>query len=450
MLLLTVATYQLVVWNRNYDPRFYHFLSTAPGRTLSRLMNWSTFYNQPPYDKPEREFTAEELSWKRKIEARLKDSWPSHRLVTRQGEEHLVRILRQSESMLRFEQSFGGGGRLSRDIERSEIAILEPYEIPPPRVSWRDVRFQMEFPTFQLIHLGHYAVVTDAPYFQVIDSVRTLEALYADYMVLFGDLRQTDRPAHGLQVLLFSQEEAYRQHQNLSAPGLENSAGFYAPLQDRMVVFNQYHSSHSRQMREEIEAEIQRIFLEAGTAAERRSIQEMRSRVEEQMRERGRRETTATLRHEGAHHLSYTFGVHSWHHSENGWLIEGLAVYFESSPPGEVPEGHRGTLFQLLTNRTLPSLHDIMAVRKPEDFEAALPGYAAYEIYALSWGMFHYAMQAENRDAFMDYLQFVRNPENIRELLNMPADALLARFLGKTTPELERGWISHMHALMGL
>ena len=448
LLLLMFFAYQLVVWNRNYDPRFYHFLSTGPGRTLARVMKWPTFYNQDPHDKPESQFTAAELSWKRRLEAQLRDAWPTHVLRMMNGDEHLVRIMHETPTHVTISESFGGQGRVMKDVDRREVLSLKPHSQPMPTVSWRDVRFQMEFPNFQLIHFGHYTVLTDAPYYQVLASVRELEHMHGQYMELLGGLIRHQAKGHTLQVLFFSDEQKYRAHQQDSAPDLETSAGFYSPLTDRMVVFNQYHSIQARNMREEIQEEIRNMMLRADSQHERRALEDMRQSVEEQLRLRGQRETIATLRHEGAHHLSYTYGVHSWFHAENGWLIEGLAVHFETDPPGRLGPSHRQTLLRLLAENRIPPLPQLMNIRKPEDFQIDLPGYASYEAYAFSWVLFDLAMQPQYQEHFFDYLRYIRNPDNIRNLVRTPREVILAEHLQMTPDELERAWQRHMRQLL--
>ena len=447
LLFLMFWAYQLVVWNRNYDPRFYHFLSTAPGRTLARVMKWPTFYNQDPHDKPEGRFTAEELAWKRQLEAQLREAWPTHVLRMLNGDEHLIRITRETPTHVTISESFGGQGRVTKEVDRREILSLKPHTQLMPAISWRDVRFQMEFPDFQLIHFGHYTVLTDAPYYQVLASVRELEHMHSQYMELLGDLVQHQAKGHSLQVLFFSDEQQFRTHQQRSAPDLATSAGFYSPLTDRMVVFNQYHSIHARNMRQEIQDEIRNMMLQANSRHERRALEDMRQSVEEQLRQRGQRETIATLRHEGAHHLSYTYGVHSWFHAENGWLIEGLAVYFETDPPGGVGPSHQQTLLRLLSESRIPPLAKLVNIRKPDAFEAELPGYTAYEAYALSWALFDLGMQPERREQFFDYMRFVRNPDHIRTLVNTPRETILADHLGMTPAELERAWRQNLRDL---
>ena len=447
LLVVLAGAGRLVQWNRNDDPRFYHFLTTSPGRALARAMNWPSFYNLPPEDKPESEFTPEELDLKRSLESTLRDRWPSHRMVTRSGEEHLVRILFESPQTITVQFSFGGQSRVTREISRNEILSLDRYTAPIPRITWRDVRFQMDFPAFQLLHHGPYTLLTDAPYFQVIETARVLDHLYQQYMAIFGPLVQPRRSQQSLQVLFFSNEDDFSKAIARSAPEMAGSAGFYSPLEDRMVVFNQYHSAFARQMRAEIEAELAKLIENSRSAEERRSIESTRFRVEEQIRRRGKQETLATLRHEAAHHLSYTYGVHSWFHAENGWLIEGLAVYFESDPPGETSFTHLNTLIQLRESNRIPSLAQLINIRKPSGFEAELPELKSYETYALSWVLFRYLMQESRRDDFFSYLRFIRDPANLRELVSLPRELLLARHMNTTPEALEKAWLEAVHAL---
>jgi len=447
LIMLMAGAARLVQWNRNDDPRFYHFLTTPPGRALARAMQWPSFYNLPPEDKPESEFTPEELDWKRNLETALRDRWPTHRLTTTSGEEHLIRILFESPESVSVQFSFGGQSRVTRDIRRGDIFSLEPYTEPIPRITWRDVRFQMEFPPFQLLQYGPYAILTDAPYFQVIETARVLDRLYQQYMDLFTPLVQPRRSQQSLQVLFFSNEEDFARSVQHASPELEGSAGFYSPLEDRMVVFNQYHSAFARQMRSEINAELATLIENSRSTEERRSLEHTRFRVEEQIRRRGQQETLATLRHEAAHHLSYTYGVHSWFHAENGWLIEGLAVYFESDPPGEITHTHLNTLIQLRESGRIPPLAQIINIRKPSGFEAELPGLKSYEAYALSWVLFRYLMEESRRDAFFAYLCYIRDPAHLRQLVNIPREQLLARHLGTTPEALEQAWLQAVHSL---
>lgn len=444
---LLAGTLRLAVWNRNNDPRFFHFLNTPPGRALARAMNWPSFYNLPPEDKPESEFTPEELDWKRNLERSLHSRWPTHRLVSGKGEEHLVRILFETPESLTVQFSFGGQSRITREFPREEIVRLDAYTAPLPRITWRDVRFQMEFPALQLLHHGAYTVLTDAPYFQVIETARALDRLYQQYVEMFEPLIQPRRRDQSLQVLFFSNEEDFLSSVSRSAPEMAGSAGFYSPLEDRMVVFNQYNSAFARSLRAEIDEELAVLISKSRSAEERRTLEHTRFEVEEQIRRRAMNETLATLRHEAAHHLSYTYGVHSWFHAENGWLVEGLAVYFESDPPGEITPTHLNTLIHLRQSHRIPRLADLVNIRKPSDFETALPDLRSYEAYALSWVLFRHLMHESRREDFFAYLRFIRDPGNLRTLVNTPRIELLASRMRTTPDALEQAWLEAMARL---
>jgi hypothetical protein len=447
LLLLTGAAVQLVLWNRAYDPRFYQFLSTPPGRTLSRVMKWPNLHNHRQIDKTEEELTDEELVWKRKLEKGLRESWPTHRLLLRNGGESLGRILSETEQSLLFRESFGGQGRIETDIPKAMIEDISPWRVPIPEVTWRDIRFQMEYPDFQLTWFGHYTVLTDAPYYQVAASVRELENLHRQYMDLFGSLLRFPKSEQRLQVLFFSREDQYRAHQITYAPSLSNSSGYYSPLEDRMVIFNQSSSAQSQQMREEVRVDIEQMFLRARTPEERKNIRNMQVSVEEQLRKQGERETVATLRHEAVHHLSYTHGVHSWVHAENAWEIEGLAVYFEPNPPGDVPVNHLASLLKMDKEDRVPRLATLLNIRQPDQFQTALPGVAPHEAYTLSWSLVHLCMQPRFRPGFFDYLRRLQQSSNLRELVETPRDILLARALGLDPQELEDLWMDHIRHL---
>lgn len=445
MMVLLAFVGQLVVWNRHTDPRFYRFLGTPPGRLLSGIMNWPNLHLHRPRDKDEADYTDEELIWKRKLEAQLNASWPTHVLTLRDGTEEYVRIEGRTREGLRVQEHFGGKGRLERFIPHALIEKERPYTAPKPTVTWRDVQFQMEYPDFQLMYFGHYTVLSDAPYFQIASSVKALEEIRDQYMDLFGELVRFPKPDQGLQVLFFSNETQYRQHQESSAPHLASSAGYYSPMEDRMVVFNQFHSDRARDVRDDVRSKIDHMLEDARTEEDRRRILRMQSSVDQQIRAQGKLETIATLRHEGVHHLAYTHGVHSWIHAENAWLIEGKAVYFEPESPGQIPLSHLQALLALIREGRLPPLSRLMSVRLPSDFARELPRISPSEAYALSWTLFHFCMQPEYRPRFTQYLRMLQDPGDIERLVREPRVDILADALGLASAgELEDRWHEHL------
>lgn len=448
MLVLMAAAAQLVMWNRDYDPRFYQFLSTAPGQALSRVMQWPNLYNRQLSDKALEEYTDEERVWRQKLLKQLSQSWPTHTLELKNGTIKHVRFMEVNTRYVSVREHFGGQGELDTRIFRSDIAEIEPFTDPQPTVTWRDVRFQMEYPDFHLTYSGHYTVLSDAPYYQISSSVEALEDLRGTYLDLFTPLVRFPKPEQGLQVLFFSKESQYREHQSRSAPALADSVGYYSPLEDRLVVFNHQFSEQTTENRRQVAEEVRELLSQPRSEAERQHILHLQQRIEDEIRKHARQETLSTLRHEGAHHLSYTYGVHSWIHAENAWIIEGLAGYFESPIPSKPTPSHLLSLLALDKDRRIPELAQLMAIRKPESFEAELPGLKAYEAYALSWSLFHFCMQEDYRTNFFTFLRELQAPASIRSLMGTARIEHLAEALELSPSELDTKWRHHIRRLL--
>lgn len=448
LLLLVGLAMQLVLWSHDYDPRFYQFLGTAPGKALSEFMEWPNLYNRVNAEKDIDTYSAEESKWKQKLENQIRQTWPTHTLGLKDGTELHVRLLSQTKTHLHIREYFGGQGRLDRDIDKSTLGNIKVYDEEVPTVTLRDIHFQMEYPEFNITYFGHFTILTDAPYFQVSTSVEALEYLRSQYVELFTSIFRFPQTNQNLQVLFFSNEKDFRRHQNDTAPELDSSVGYYSPLEDRMVVFNQQFSLRADEVRVVVKEDIQELLSLAKTSGQRQQILQMQQHAEEQIRDQAHLETLATLRHEGAHHLSYTYGVHSWMHTENGWLIEGLACYFEQISPGNPDPSYVRSLFRLELEGRIPSVSQLVEVRQPDQFEAELPGIRAHETYALSWSLFHFCMLPENRDNFFAYLAYIQSPSDIGALMKHQRVELLSKYLGLSKFELNQKWREHIRTLL--
>ncbi|WFB37380.1 DUF1570 domain-containing protein [Kiritimatiellota bacterium B12222] len=448
LLAIMGAAYQLVTWSHNYDPRFYQFLGTAPGKALSNLMEWPNLYNRDMEVKNIEDYNDDEKKWHRTLINRFKKTRPTHTLFLKNDLQHHVQIVSRTATDLRVREHFGGKGQMERLIPLSDIVSLKIYDEPLPDVTLRDIRFQMEFPDFHLTYFGHYTVLSDAPYFQVAASVQALEKLHANYMDLLGPLIRFPQQDHNLQILFFSNESEYRNHQQNTAPELSHSVGYYSPLEDRMVVFNQQYSDRIKRVQQNMGDDVDELMKLAQNPQQRQQILKMQQLADKRLRDHAQSETIATLRHEGAHHLSYTYGVHSWIHIENAWLIEGLATYFEVSTPGSADGSYLETLFRLSLEERIPSLSALVEIRQPENFERELPGIEGHEAYALSWSLFHFCMTPENRNNFLGYLADIQDPNDIAELMSTPRSTQLAQHLGMSTQELQTAWMNHIQTLL--
>lgn len=433
---------RLLEWNRDVDPRFFRFLSTTPGKTLARVMNWPNLYDQTRVEKPLEEYSEEERYWRQEIESNLQSTWPTHTLEFRDGRVKNVQVLAFGNDQLHILENFGPKGRLETTIDRVNIRDIKPYETSIPEVTWRDVRFQMEYPTFELTHSGGYTVLTDAPYYQVSSSVQALKHLRSQYLDIFSPLVRFPKKEESLQLLFFTREKEYRRHQKNTAPLLENSIGYYSPLEDRMVLFNHQYSKRTQAVRQHVKEEVNELSRTTSSEKEQKRLRHLHQRLESHIRDQASMETLSTLRHEGAHYLSYTYGVHSWIHTENAWLIEGLAAYFESATPGASISSYNQSLWKMETQGRVPTLERLLSVRLPADFTSVMPEIKAHEAYALSWSLFLFCMQEPRREAFFAYLRYLQEPEDIPTLMETPRVLLLSNALSLTPDELEKDWKS--------
>lgn len=444
---LCVASGILVEWSRNYDPRFFHFLGTPPGRLLSRVMNWPTVHNLPPTDKAYAALTEQERLLKRQLQEELDRVWPSHEVRLVGGEVLRGKVESRDEQGLWFTEYFGATGTAEMFLPSSSVRAIRLSEEQVPSVTWRDVSFQNEYPEFELVHRKHYTVLTDASYYEISSSVDELERLHREFIEVFGPAIRYWERGRSMQVLFFSDEQGYRDYQGAFAPTLEDSAGFYAPLQDRMVVFNQFHSARSEHVRSQVNEQFQEMLSGAYRSADRDRILAARERTADRLREYAKDETYATLRHEGSHHLSYTYGLLSSHHAENGWLVEGLAVYCETEQFGDLSSAHLTSLNRMMGEERWLGFRKLVNSRDPKMLQAFEPEFHPHEAYSAAWSLVHYLMTPQNRSRFFDYMRFVRDPENLNVLVTEERAALLARQMGTTPEALSLDWKQHVRSL---
>ena len=190
------------------------------------------------------------------------------------------------------------------------------------------------------------------------------------------------------------------------------------------MVFNQEESKAVQAFNAELDGKRRRAGIPRGHWA----LLEWDTKRLETIESVSERLNRLVLRHEGAHQLCMAYGIHSGHDAEHLWLIEGLASWFENPSEEGASDGYAAV------RGVWEGGH---AVRFPELVNTpALGGFATLGDekvvaagYAQSWFLVHYLME-NHRDAFFDYVRFVRDPANEAELADAGRFALLARFAG--------------------
>lgn len=447
LLTLLAAAAVLYVLNQNFDPRFYRFLESDSGRAVAQIVGWSADFELPPTDVPESEMTPRELAVKQQLEAAVWENLPTHRVILRSGEILLGQVARYGPTHVEFEETYGQSGRLSAWIRRSRIRDVLHERPDPPSITYRDVRFQMEFPEFSLERRPPYTILTDENYFRVQDSVRTLHRLHDEFMETFGGLIARPERGKGIQLLFFGNARQYRDYADRHAPLLEHTSGFYSPQLDRLTVFNQVTSGQLNKARRTLREQADLYREQANTRQDLDRIQIWENDSHRNIEYVAELETRRTLRHEGAHQLFFTYGVHSSHHAENTWLIEGLALYCESEVFGAITPEQSALLKRHLEEGPWIPLAAIVESRSPRGFYVFGRSERVQLAYTASWAIVHYLMQPHRRQRFFDYIRYVRDPERLDTLAQHDRMDILAAFLGMSPASLEEDWTDYVRCL---
>ena len=90
-------------------------------------------------------------------------------------------------------------------------------------------------------------------------------------------------------------------------------------------------------------------------------------------------------------------------------------------------------------DRLIP-LYELVNSRSPRGLYAFWGENRVQLAYAQSWALVGFLMRDQYREAFFDYLAFVREPAHIDVLAAEPRIKLLANALGMDVAELKRLW----------
>lgn len=446
--LLTILAWAYILyhWSKAADPRFYEFVESKPGRIMAEVFQWNqSELDVPIEEKRESEMTEEERSVKRALEAELAREAPTHRLIFDDDRIMTGRLLAERPDAVEFSESYAANGSISLWIKRSRIQAIEPLTNSLPQISYRDVRFKMEYPAMSFFRRPPYTILTDESFFQVEKTVRTLQKLFAQFVDVFQPLIRHPEREDGIQVLFFSQETEYQQYQQRYASHMPDSSGFYSPQIDRLIVYNQSASDQIRKLQEQVQDEYDKHRPDATSPAALEHLNEWRDQSFRKIAGYAEQQTLGTIRHEGAHQLFFTLGVHSRTRMENEWLIEGLATYCETPDLGDFDSTRASVLKKALDGGTLLPLEELVNLRSTEgllglgSFERAALGYSE------SWALVRFLMQDEYRPAFFDYIRFVRETKNLSEIREQTHYGTLCRFLGLKPEILWERWLGYVY-----
>jgi hypothetical protein len=444
--LLLSGVFLLYFWNHHHDPRLYLFLNSAPGRTLDDVFDIS---DEPvkAVEKQAATWTSEEKNMHQKLERSMQAEQSEDLIICRDGTIITGEILSESENAVTILQTYGDSASMQFVVKRSDIARMDARSVAPVGISYRDVRFRMEFPGMNFYRRPPFTVMTTEKFFDVEEAIRNLEYLHEDVLRSFGPLVEQPSRGKSIQIVFFSHEEEFSAYRKKHAPNLGYSAGFYSPNLDRLVLYDQTSSSEMDAAKRQLSGMHSEYKREYASYSGKAAVYKWHQNQQQKLERLGRQETERVLKHEGAHQLFYTYGVHSAHHSENLWLLEGLATYCESMSVGSRLDYAVEELREASRLNNLVGWQKLVKYRSPQGFARLVRNERIGLAYSQSWLLTHWLMQPERRNGFFAYIRFIRNPAHAAEVAKMNHFDRLAKYVGVAPSAIPQSLETYLQTL---
>lgn len=384
--------------------------------------------------------TESEQTARRHLEQHLAETWPTEKLIWTTGEETKGRLLERREQHILFERRYGRSGIMQVVVPLNEIVAIEPAP-PLPEITLRDVRFYREYPAFEFHKAPPYTVISDAPYFEVEQAIAALHRQYREIVAVFDPLIEDARRREDIQVLFFSRRHDFETYRVRYASNMVGVSAFYSLELDRLVVYHAAESEAVADAHDRLGVEERRVRNQyAGRPDLEPQIQHWKSEMERSIAVFAHEQTLRSIRHEGAHQLLFSLGVHAAEAPYAEWLYEGLAAWCETSPVGRFNSERVEVLKEARALGAWISLEDLMSRRSPSGFLAMEDPARVALAYAESWALVFYLMEYPRRFAFFEYLRFLRSRENWDEAYAASPLTLLCRFLDVKPKIFEADW----------
>ena len=394
-------------------------------------------------------------------EEEKKAKWPEgvdHRVLMKNGEWVHGRIISKSADVFTVRQQLEGGGSIELDLKLDRIEKIELWRPPIPDGGERLSEFRKKYRSLELIQKGNYTVLTsESDPADLKAYLKTLDQFYHDFLFYFFELIDLNRSPEPLDVIIFgTRNEFDRILSEIGYNARSNPVGFYHFHAKKLFFYNvkadhkvqaALHKSYAFQsqmatLKSEVEA---RYGPNAGSV--RGQIERATEAAErEELRILGEAslQNVRVLRHESAHQLFHLLGITPIEVYSGGWLIEGLAVYCEPEPIGDINgEKLMQLRFELEKNELMP-LEYLLNFGRGTGFHKLDPRYAQLA-YAESWAFIYFLMQ-KYREAFLGYLVEMRTQN---QGFNSDAERkLLEKHLTKDLKAIEQEFFPFVRKLI--
>jgi len=388
-------------------------------------------------------------------EEQIRRRWPDNakHLVTLTNTERIGGTIKKlTDEILTLRQALEGGGAIEHDFEIArveKIALWRPLS-PDPNDGFEE--FRASYPNMELIEKDYYRILSsEQDALDLKNFLKTLNHFYHDFLFHFFDLiDQTENPPP-LDVIMYgSREEFDKALEEVGYNARSNPIGFYEYNSRKLVFYNtkselavQLLLAKSRQRQTEI-ADLKKQYS-SGLHSSVDQAQEQAEKKELEVLAYARTQSFTVLRHEGGHQLFHALNLTPKEVYMGGWLIEGLAVYCETNPIGEISAEKVMALRYGLEKGDLMPIEYLVNFAMGSGFHRMDPLYAQVA-YAESWAFVSFLMKKGYRDGFFKFIRAIKHQGPEYEAHG--ERALLEKHIGKNLKELGADFESYMKKLV--
>ena len=223
-----------------------------------------------------------------------------------------------------------------------------------------------------------------------------LETVYESYFMKFAlDGILLDPPQERMMVILFHDEKDYQRYCTQLDPTLLSTAGFWSPIDNACVFYDQGSSERMKAL-DEMNADLKRAKNQARGTAVSRDTAHLSNTIDLLVKVAKEEDDIEVVSHEATHQLAGNTGLMPRGKIALRWAHEGLASYFETSSDavwngiGAVNEGRLRSYKRVSSDESRRSIelliNDLL-------FDGARNIREEVDAYGQAWALTHYLME---------------------------------------------------------
>ena len=287
-------------------------------------------------------------------------------------------------------------GRDSQHFIISAQDILEQQRSPKPVPAYdrAELRRSLEEefgPRFRVKRTGHYLIVYSCNPDYADEAGKLFERAYSVFTNYFRrkggfQLEKLKQPL--VAIICASREEYVAMISDVVGSLAAATAGIYSPTSNRMYMYDALGGRTGRALRHQATTD---------RAAASSAIWLLRE------------QNVSVIIHEGIHQIAYNVGFHHRNVANPLWLVEGMAMYFES-PDLDAKGGWRGV--GQINRERLEHFRAYFPFRSEDSLsrltldDSCFTGPSAHAAYSEAWALTYYLARARTDD-YMEYIKLV-------------------------------------------